>query len=36
MDLAVKLAELQKRSEQHKDALLTEQAAKTALVMPFL
>lgn len=36
MDLATKLAELQKRSAVHREVLLTEEAAKTALVMPFL
>lgn len=36
MDLATKLAELQKRSLEHREVLLTEEAAKTALVMPFL
>lgn len=36
MDLGVKLAELQKRSVEHREVLLTEEAAKTALVMPFL
>lgn len=36
MDLATKLAELQKRSAAHREVLLTEEAAKTALVMPFL
>ncbi len=36
MDLATKLAELQKRTLEHREVLLTEEAAKTALVMPFL
>lgn len=36
MDLAVRLGELQKRTIEHRDILLTEEAAKTALVMPFL
>jgi hypothetical protein len=36
MDLAARLGELQKRVEQHKEVLLTEEAAKTALVMPFI
>lgn len=36
MDLGVKLAELPKRSIEHREVLLTEEAAKTALVMPFL
>lgn len=36
MDLAARLADLQKRSIEHREYLLTEQAAKTALVMPFL
>lgn len=36
MDLATRLAELQKRTQEHREVLLTEEAAKTALVMPFL
>lgn len=36
MDLATRLVELQKRTQEHREALLTEEAAKTALVMPFL
>lgn len=36
MDLASRLAELQKRTIEHREVLLTEEAAKTALVMPFL
>lgn len=36
MDLATKLVELEKRTSQHWELLLTEEAAKTALVMPFL
>lgn len=36
MDLATKLVELEKRTTQHRELLLTEEAAKTALVMPFL
>ena len=36
MDLATKLLELEKRTAQHRELLLTEEAAKTALVMPFL
>lgn len=36
MELATRLAELQKRLTQHREVLLTEEAAKTALVMPFL
>ncbi|WP_066545502.1 MULTISPECIES: type I restriction endonuclease [unclassified Sphingomonas] len=36
MDLATKLIELEKRTAQHREFLLTEEAAKTALVMPFL
>ena len=36
MDLAARLGELQKRVEQHREVLLTEEAAKTALVMPFI
>ncbi len=35
MDLATKLIELEKRTAQHRELLLTEEAAKTALVMPF-
>lgn len=36
MELASRLAELEKRTAQHRELLLTEEAAKTALVMPFL
>lgn len=36
MDLAPRLVELQKRVEQHREVLLTEEAAKTALVLPFI
>jgi hypothetical protein len=36
MDLSTKLIELEKRTMQHRELLLTEEAAKTALVMPFL
>lgn len=36
MELAVKLGDLQKRVNEHRDVLLTEEAAKTALVMPFI
>jgi hypothetical protein len=36
MELATKLIELEKRTAQHRELLLTEEAAKTALVMPFL
>jgi predicted type IV restriction endonuclease len=36
MELASKLAELENRTAQHRELLLTEEAAKTALVMPFL
>lgn len=36
MDLQTRLAELQKRTLEHREVLLTEEAAKTALVMPFL
>lgn len=36
MDLATKLAELQKRTLEHREVLLTEEAAKNALVMPFI
>lgn len=36
MDLATRLTELAARTEKHREILLTEEAAKTALVMPFL
>lgn len=36
MDLSTRLIELQKRTIEHREVLLTEEAAKTALVMPFL
>lgn len=36
MDLATRLTELQKRTVEHREVLLTEEAAKTALVMPFI
>ncbi|UVO50967.1 type I restriction endonuclease [Sphingomonas sp. SUN019] len=36
MELASRLIELEKRTAQHRELLLTEEAAKTALVMPFL
>lgn len=36
MELATKLVELEKRTQQHREVLLTEEAAKTALVMPFI
>ena len=36
MELSIRLAELQKRTIEHREVLLTEEAAKTALVMPFL
>lgn len=36
MDLAARLAELQQRTLQHREVLLTEEAAKNALVMPFI
>ncbi|KAA5599185.1 type I restriction endonuclease [Blastochloris sulfoviridis] len=36
MELAARLLELQKRTIEHREVLLTEEAAKTALVMPFL
>ena len=35
MDLATKLVELERRTAQHRELLLTEEAAKTALVLPF-
>ncbi|GLT02734.1 restriction endonuclease or methylase [Sphingobium jiangsuense] len=36
MDLAGKLTELVARTQKHREVLLTEEAAKTALVMPFI
>ena len=36
MDLATRLSEAQQRTMKHREVLLTEEAAKTALVMPFL
>jgi hypothetical protein len=36
VDLATRILELQKRALEHREVLLTEEAAKTALVMPFL
>lgn len=36
MDLAARLAELSKRANEHQEVLATEEAAKTALVMPFI
>ena len=36
MDLELKLGELAKVAREHREVLLTEEAAKTALVMPFL
>lgn len=36
MELATRLTELQKRLTEHREVLLTEEAAKTALVLPFL
>ncbi|MCW1428034.1 type I restriction endonuclease [Novosphingobium sp. JCM 18896] len=36
MDLAARLTELATKTQQHREVLLTEQAAKTALVMPFI
>lgn len=36
MELGPKLAELQKRLSEHRHVLQTEEAAKTALVMPFI
>lgn len=36
MDLEARLSELSKRVHEHREILLTEEAAKTALVMPFL
>jgi len=36
VELGIRLSELQKRTIEHREVLLTEEAAKTALVMPFL
>lgn len=36
MDLESAITELSKKVKEHREALLTEEAAKTALVMPFL
>ncbi len=36
MELQNRLAELAKRASEHREVLLTEEAAKTALVMPFI
>lgn len=36
MDLQSRLGELAKRTLEHREVLLTEEAAKTALVMPFI
>lgn len=36
MDLETRIAELSKRAQEHREVLLTEEAAKNALVMPFL
>jgi hypothetical protein len=36
MDLATRLGELQNRALEHREVLLTEEAAKNALVMPFI
>lgn len=36
MDLEAALGELSKKVKEHREVLLTEEAAKTALVMPFL
>ncbi|ADL00676.1 type I restriction endonuclease [Brevundimonas subvibrioides] len=36
MDIQAKLTELAARTAQHREVLLTEEAAKTALVMPFI
>lgn len=36
MDLQMRLGELAKRATEHREVLLTEEAAKTALVMPFI
>lgn len=36
MDIAGKMNDLQKRAHEHREVLATEEAAKTALVMPFI
>ena len=36
MELETRIAELSKVVREHREVLLTEEAAKTALVMPFL
>lgn len=36
MDIGTRLLELQKRTQEHREILLTEEAAKNALIMPFL
>ena len=36
MELAARLKELQQKALEHREVLLTEEAAKTALVMPFI
>lgn len=36
MELLLRLPELQRRVSEHKESLLTEEAAKTAFVMPFI
>lgn len=36
MDLATRLSELAIKTQQYREVMLTEQAAKTALVMPFI
>jgi len=36
MDLNTRLIELQKRATEHREVLLTEEAAKNALIMPFI
>lgn len=36
MELASRLTALHERTQQHREILLTEEAAKNALVMPFL
>ena len=36
MDLAARLTDLQKRATDHREVLLTEEAAKNALIMPFI
>jgi hypothetical protein len=36
MDLQTRIGDVQRRCVEHGEALMTEEAAKTALVMPFI